>query len=155
MYTANQVAHFFSIARETVRKWAIEFEPHLSPSANPGKERQRIYSEDDVAVFALVKEMKGQGKLYSDIHAALVNGQRGELPPDAYALAAVDTPRAMSLQREVERLQAALLIAVDSDRRSAVENELLRGQIATLEDKIDRLNREIGRLESRIDPSEK
>lgn len=151
MYTASQIASIFSIARETVRKYAIEFHAYLSPSANPGKDRQRVYVDSDLEVFALICEMKTQGKLYSDIHASLQNGSRGEFPNEAHALIPPDSPRAMTLQREVERLQSALVSAVETAQRANVENEFLRQQVKTLEEKIDRLNREIGRLEQRID----
>jgi len=35
-----------------VRQWSIEFAEHLSPTANPGRNRTRNYTEDDLAVFA-------------------------------------------------------------------------------------------------------
>lgn len=74
------IARLFRVSGQTVRQWSIEFAEHLSPTANPGRNRTRSYTEDDLAVFALIADMKARGRVYHDIHTALSIGQRGELP---------------------------------------------------------------------------
>jgi DNA-binding transcriptional MerR regulator len=83
MYTKYQSKHvqkLFSISAESVRAWAIEFEKYLSPNANPGSGRHRNFTDADLSVFALVKEMKAKGNTYEDIHGSLENDQRGAVP---------------------------------------------------------------------------
>lgn len=150
MWNAIQTASLFKIARETVRKYSIEFAAYLSPQANPGDNRTRVYHESDMEVFALIVEMKGQGKLYSDIHAALMNGQRGSLPNGTAALVSTDQPRYTQLQLK--------LVFLEKDVR---EKELEIAQLAALLDRSDtqladarkeirELYEEIGRLKAGI-----
>ncbi|MEP6987918.1 MAG: MerR family transcriptional regulator [Chloroflexota bacterium] len=127
MYTAKQAATLFNVAHETIRKWAVEFEKELSPTANPGDGRQRIFVDDDLAIFALIAEMKQQGKLYADIHVALANDQRGRAPAGASALALSEQPRATALQVKISHLETQLTAALDSNKeQSGVINELRR-----------------------------
>lgn len=154
MYSASQVATLFKTARETIRNWAIEFRDELEPNANPGENRQRAFSDRDLEVIALISEMKGQGKLYSDIHAALANNQRGSLPDDVSALTPIDAPRPSQLQARVHLLEAQLKESLDNNQRDKAQIELLTRQLADAQQEIKLLNREIGRLETRINPSE-
>lgn len=108
MYTAIQVAHLFHLARETVRQYSLEFSAVLSPGANPGTGRTRVYTDDDLEVFALIVEMKGQGRQYDDIHASLANGQRGSIPESAGAMIPADVPKPTQLQARVNMLEAQL-----------------------------------------------
>jgi DNA-binding transcriptional MerR regulator len=150
MYSATQVAKLFSTVRETIRNWAIEFENELSPTANPGPGRQRAFSDSDLEIIALIASMKREGKLYSDIHAALANNQRGSVP-DRSALVPADTPRPTQLQARVNFLEAQLSAALESSQRDKAQIELLTRQLNEAQAKIDRLNREIGRLERDMD----
>lgn len=147
MYSAIQVATLFNSARETVRKWAVEFERELSPTANPGDGRQRIFTDNDLEVIALIVEMKGQGKLYSDIHAALANGQRGQPPPGAVAIVPTTPPRTSALQARISSLETDLMHAIDVTKEQAgVINELRRQLEATKND-LREAYKQIGRLE--------
>lgn len=154
MYPARLVCDLFKISRETVRVWSVEFAQYLSPMANPGEGRQRQFSDSDLSVFALVAEMKGQGKLFEDVHLALQNGQRGSSPASINSLLEVqqprDTPRALSLRREVERLQIELKASQEDSQRKAGQIELLTHQLEDAQKQIRELNRELGRLEGRL-----
>lgn len=144
MYSATQVATIFNTVRETVRNWAIEFENELSPTANPGGGRQRAFTDSDLEIVALISEMKGQGKLYADIHAALANGQRGQVPNINAAIVPVDTSKALT----IDQLRGDL--AATQDELKKVSGQLLeaRQQRDAALEKVDKLNREIGRLEA-------
>lgn len=107
MYTPKQVAALFNCQRETVRRWAMEFEAYLSPTASPGKNRDRSYTDSDLAVFALVSQMKAEGKLFTDIHASLANGSRGIAPQ--YAIVPTESERVTLLQSRITELEASLL----------------------------------------------
>jgi DNA-binding transcriptional MerR regulator len=160
MYTSATLTALYGISRETVRVWVNEFREYLSPGATPSAGRQRIFSDGDMKVFALIHEMKGRGALYEDIHLALKNGQRGDLPSTLYSLAQGGTTdnRSLSLRKELEQantkietLETALTTYAQSDQRQKAQIELLERQIETLQTKVDNLNREIGRLEARGD----
>jgi DNA-binding transcriptional MerR regulator len=79
-FSVGDLAKLFDVSRQTIRQWSSEFKHYLSPRANPGKNRVRAYSEDDLPIFSLVAQMKNIGHTYEDIHVALANGQRGEMP---------------------------------------------------------------------------
>lgn len=134
-YTSKHVATLYDVAIETVRVWSQEFARHLSPTANPGKRRQRMFTSEDMKVFDLVAEFKGQGKTFTDIHVALDSGERGgspETPPD-----------------ELEAL------IVSQDERSLVaDNERLRQAVVRLQEEIEKLReleKENVRLESKLE----
>lgn len=111
LYSSRHVATIFGVALETVRNWADEFEPYLSPTATPGKGKHRMYTLDDLKVFALVADMKKRGNTYEEIHASLRVGSRGQppvLPPDeVQALVVGEQERRLSL--EVEYLQRSMM----------------------------------------------
>src|SRR6476661_2046226 len=88
--TAAQAADLFNCTRETIRTWSIEFKTYLTPNANPRSNQKRMFTEKDLRVLALVSELKDAGKLYSDIHEALANGQRRDPPDTSSALAPIE-----------------------------------------------------------------
>src|SRR5215207_3277821 len=79
-YKSSHVQKLFNVSPETVRNWSEEFGQYLSVTATPGGGRHRLFTQDDMEVFALVAELKEKGLTYTDIHAALQNNQRGEIP---------------------------------------------------------------------------
>ena len=93
-YTPKHVETIFKISQETVRMWAKEFTFYLSPTATPGKNKHRFFTQEDMQVFSLVKDLKKQGMTFAEIHANLKAGQRGDppaLPPeDVQALVTTD-----------------------------------------------------------------
>jgi hypothetical protein len=86
-----------------------------------------MFSEEDMAVFSLVSELKGQGRTYTDIHLALRSGQRGAppvMPPnEVQALMVGDQEKRLAL--EVDYLQRMLV-------RTQQELDDARSQIAAL-----------------------
>lgn len=151
MYSVSVVAQIFSVAKETVRKWAVEFADELEPNANPGEGRQRAFSDSDLEILALISEMKSQGKLYIDIHAALAQGEKGRLPDSVNAIEPAEVPSVVSVRREVERLKGELQIALTDNQRQATEIDLINRQLKAAEEKNDRLTGEIAVLKYRLD----
>lgn len=151
MYTASQVAKLFNTARETIRNWAIEFERELSPSSNPGDGRKRMFSDSDLEIIALIAEMKGEGKLYADIHAALANNQRGQVPDAASAIIPGSTPRPNQLQARINFIEAQLAAALADRQQDRREIELLTRQLSEAQAKIDRLTGENAVLKYRLE----
>lgn len=140
----------FGISKETVRQWAIEFAQYLSPSAAPGqKGKHRQYTEDDLTVFALIAEMKERGVIFDEIHLALTNGQRGT-PPGMQTAISQTTMQMVLLEKRVTELSAEVERLLPFENENIELRALLKRteeQLASAQEKIDKLNREIGRLE--------
>jgi DNA-binding transcriptional MerR regulator len=150
MFTSGTISKLLKVSRETIRAWSVEFHEYLSPGATPGNGRQRIFSESDLRVLSLIAIEKGRGALFADIHLALRNGQRAE-PPVEFEAIVPDTspePRALTLRKEVERLQMALSLAMEDGQRKAGEIATLRSELDAAKKEIRELYKEIGRLEA-------
>lgn len=150
MYTALQASTAFKIARETIRKWCLEFGDYLSPSANPGKNRDRHFNDDDMRVLALVSEMKAAGRTYSDIHAALGAGQRGEIPEVRPIPSGGERNRLLVMEKDIQDLRAALNDALEDRQRQAGQIELLQQQLKAAQEKADKLRDENAVLRYRL-----
>lgn len=149
MYTSRQIATLLNITGETVRARSEEFAEFLSHLANPGTKRQRQFNESDLRVMVLVNDMKNAGARFDDIHLALKNGQRGELP-EAGATSITPTQergRVAALQSQLTEWQALATQETHGRREAEANVRLLKEQLAEAQAEIKALNREIGRLE--------
>lgn len=143
--------------------WAKEFASYLSPTATPGKNKHRFFTQEDMQVFSLVAELKKHGLTFAEIHANLKTGQRGDppaLPPeDVQAL--VTTDAELRLTHEVETLRSQLLRATEElklARQQAQElvhtkedNIRLSAQLESAKEYQQRLEGMIDRLNKRIE----
>lgn len=137
----------------SIKAWCSVYTEFLSDIATPPAKRHRSFTEDDLKVLAYIAEETKARRPHEDIYASLQNGQRGSLPPTyvEHSLATTAreqvnmlTVRINQLNAEVERLKPfekenielrALLTRAESDIDLAYKT-------------IERLNREIGRLEA-------
>ncbi|MCC7130447.1 MAG: MerR family transcriptional regulator [Anaerolineae bacterium] len=147
MYTSLQVAAIFGLSRETIRRYADEFKDHLSPSANPSPNRARSFNDADLAVVALVSELKRLGKQFDEIHAALSNGQRGAPPENARSIVLSDQPKVTTLQSRVNRLEQELSAALDNAKHLEGRIEELSRQLEATKRDLREAYKEIGRME--------
>jgi DNA-binding transcriptional MerR regulator len=155
LYNTDHVAALHGVTIQTVRAWSMEFEKYLSPYANPGARRQRLFTPDDMAVFDLIAQLKGQGRNFQEIHEALASGQRGgspETPPSELEALIADNSHTElvaqnnALVRRVEALQAE----IEELRRYRDENIALKARLDTMEGQLTK-EREIGRLEGELE----
>lgn len=158
LYRPQHVCTLFDISQETARIWAMEFREYLSPTATPGKNKHRLFTEADMRVFSLVAELKKQGMTFEEIHAALKSGQRGDPPilPPEEVQAIVSTDRERRLAIENEYLQQALVRAQEELKQVTVireelqqtkeQNIRLEAQIAIYKDQQERLEQTIREL---------
>ena len=79
-YKSKDIQRLFNKSAETVRVWSERFSKYLSPTAQPGQGRHRLFTGADLEVFAYVAEQKAMGKTYDDIDVSLANGSRGSIP---------------------------------------------------------------------------
>jgi len=163
----SQIASLFQVSHETVRMWCAEFERHLSPRANPGRHQRRVFTEDDMAVLALVASLKADGLTFQDIHASLDNGERGEPPPipdddEIEGLIPQDARKqlAVKIQQLEDELEDAhaenerLKIQIEETQRTSLRHEvraeMLQEQLQKAEDRMQKLLDERGQLEREI-----
>lgn len=151
MYTTLQVATTFRTTRETARHWSLEFREYLSPTANPGRGRDRLFTEDDLRVLSLVSEYKRAGRTFQDIHVALKAGQRGSIPDLAPVVSTNERTKLLDLEEEVQSLRTALSEAFKDNQRQAGQIELLQQQLRAAEEKADKLRDENAVLRFRLD----
>ncbi len=136
-YTTKQLYTAFGVSHQTVKNWAIHFKDYLSPTATPEKERQRVYTDEDVRVLELVNRLKKSGQTYEMIGAALGAGQRGELPDMGSALVPFSqhTQLAITLQR-VKVLEAELELYKAMTSETEGQNKLLKEQLKQAQDEL-------------------
>ncbi len=155
-YTTGQVMAIFNISRETVRNWSSEFAEFLEDTAKPGKGKHRVFSDDDMRVFALVGELRKQGADHNSIVSNLASGQRGTPPEiDFSALAKTEQHQQIALlQSAVMRLEAERNEAIIEAREAQADRneaqgqvKLLKEQLADKDQQIKELYKEIARLE--------
>ena len=119
-------------SKETIRVWSVTFARFLSPSASPTtKGQHRLYDDSDLAVFLLVKEMRGRGITFDEITLSLANGERALVPND--------NTSALSQQEQLTALQGLITDLKTALDESRGQNKLLERQLSEAQAKIDRL----------------
>ena len=141
----------FSTSKESIRLWSIEFAKYLTPTAAPSeKGRHRQYSDSDLEVFSLIARMKDEGHTEAEIHVALANGQRDNVPQRNLALIPPEAQLEIRrLRDELTRLQA-LSAEYETFKEAAAQNKLLKEQFAEAQAEIKRLTAEKAVLEYRL-----
>lgn len=155
LYGTRHVEMLLNVSHETVRRWAQEFQSYLSTTSQPGKNRDRRFTTEDVQVLSLVKQLRGEGMSIPEIHTAIKNGQRGEMPtitPDEVRqLATSEHETALSL--EVSRLQQLVISLsnqLDTAKEAAAAAEELKIQNATLATKLEATTQNLNNAQERI-----
>lgn len=148
-YTTKDIAAIYRVSHQAVKTWAREFAPYLSPAARPEEGKRRIFSDDDVRVFALVRDFTQRGYNFADAHIALKAGQRGDVPDTASEIAT--TPPAtlvVALREEITNLRALLRSAESERDQEKGQVRLLKEQLSEREQLIRDLYKEIAHLEA-------
>ncbi len=156
MYQSSDLQKFFSRSPETIRQWADEFARHLSDAANPPEGVHRRYDEQDLLVFALINEMRESRAPTEDIHAALDEGERGELPVSAF-FKENGTELAIKLYQantEIDILRTRLEKMEAQMEKYKEENIQLKTRIEEMEKRIE-LEKEIAVLRAKLEMQEK
>ena len=160
MYQTKDIVEQFSVSPQTVRTYADEFGHYMSPTANPPTGQQRNFSDDDLAVFALIVQLKRQGFTYEAIHAALASGQRGEVSHQSDFLKQIEIPPVRDqnslivLRKELTALKEMHeneVRELRTDRDKAVgQAEAYKEQLQTKELQIQDLNEKIIELRVKL-----
>lgn len=165
-YQTKHLVALFKIAPETLRQWTIEFKEYMSPAANPGANKQRFYTVEDVQVLGIISDQKKAGFTYDEIHAALKAGARIEepilTPEELEEIVGSDEDSQLAIQ--VSQLQHNLALAQEALKKAEIrlaemknlQEEKIRletelksaekyhaAEVTRLQETIDRLNQQI------------
>ena len=69
--TPSQVAEAIGVSTNTIRRYAHEFQGHLSPDANPGHGAQRGFTAEDVAILRAARAHLVAGQTYERVNLLL------------------------------------------------------------------------------------
>ena len=106
-YFTSQVATIYDVTPQTVNKWAREFADYLTDGAKSQGGKTRQFEPEDMEVFSLISDMQKRHLTFSDIHASLKTGTRGDAP-------LIDP----------EQIQA--IVEGQADNRTSLENDRLK-----------------------------
>ncbi len=161
MYTTKHAQIIFRVASsQTIRNWAKEFEEYLSPTATPEKGGTRLFTKEDMEVFALISDLSSQNTSFVEIHAALKSGQRGKAPninpDDLDGLAAGEIEMQLSTELDETRtlankLQAELDTLKEQFQPIKEENIRLQTQIEDKDLRINELNQQLKDAQARVE----
>jgi len=151
----ENVQIMFSVSPQTARNWADEFQKYLSPTANPESGATRLFTREDMTVFSLIAEMRGQGKQYDAIGGALENGKRGGLPdlPDEALIYLSSNEHGIMLANENRELKAKIMTMatdIESFSKMNIENIQLKERVAQRDEIIDDLKNRLIELEAKL-----
>lgn len=147
-YKRAELALHFGRDSETIRRWTNEFSEYLSIAAQ--SKTKSSYEHSDVERLTLVRDMLESGSSNEQIHLALKAGQTGHF--DGF----LKNGRVQLSEGQVEQLA---IIAQERDELRQEVQELKQALakanaradlVADKDAEIARLNREIGRLEERL-----
>lgn len=141
-YTTSDIAALFGVSVQSVKNWAREFSDYLTPTATPAAGQKRNFKEDDLRVFALVREYTVRGNTFSDAHMALRAGQRGEIPTSA--LTTPEPQLLTKLRDQIDQLNQRLIEEKASGDEARGQVRLLKEILAEKEQQIKSLYIELG-----------
>jgi len=148
-FTTQSVTKMFKVSHQTVKNWCREFAKYLSLTAQRPDGKKRVFSVEDMQVFALLAEYHKRGFGYDEAHAALTNGQRGELPEKEGEIVPTVPPALLVQLRDEIATRDRIITQLTTER------DMERGKVQQLEKlleererKIEQLYRDNARLEA-------
>ncbi len=166
----GKVAKAFGIDRKTVSNWTDmpQFQRFFTEDARGIDRTQRDYIEPDLLVINTIRVLRNKSMDWDEIEAALEQGERERELPASAMLVETTAPIAQygrivelqtalesaeehieELHEEIERLQTRVDTVRDEERQKARERE------QQLLDEVIKLNREIARMEVRMEMMQK
>lgn len=142
-YNTKTVASLLNVSQSTIKNYTAEFGAYLSPSASPPAGGVRQFTDDDLLVLSLAAQMKKAGASYDEIHLALRNGQRGEIPAESAEITPSASAMIISLREQIIRRD-------DIIQQLQLERAGDKSLIANLEQKLEAAQLEIRRLDRKL-----
>jgi len=151
-YQNKHLQAMFNISPASVRNWANDFNDYFSPSANPPAGQTRLFTDDDLQVFATIHRLKSEDNLTVDaISEQLRKGVRDN-PPVDIPTELLDIAGSKAVQLIIAKLDSF------EQRLKALEtggNAELREQIERKDERIEQLAQEIGRWRALLEIEQK
>jgi DNA-binding transcriptional MerR regulator len=133
------VAKRFDVDQKTIKMWTDMFPDYFSEGALGEGRTQRDYQVEDMAILNTIKIERAQNIPFEQIGARLAAGDiDSNLPPE---FAAIEGENAIAIYSQIKSFQ----VQIDS---LVQEVERLRTDGKEKDDKIERLNREIGKWQA-------
>lgn len=149
-YTTSELSRRLSVHQNTLRGWADMFRRHMSPEAVSSARR---FNQSDFRVMATIVHYRAIGLGLDEIGALLDEGKRIDTLPGApdpreeSARAAVELVPRERLFRALDELQRL----TDERDRLLSERDTALQQVASLNDRIEGLQREVGTLAGKLE----
>lgn len=157
----SDLAKWLGLAAVTIRQWSAgEWAQYLSPTAQGGEGRSRVFSERDAQIIAHIARLKASGQDRDSIHAALKSMQADDwrglpampaAPPDFEPIPMIPREAAEST---VEQQRRGLMreITMLEDRAERLQDELLieRESKAALQSELTVAREQIGELRGKL-----
>lgn len=152
----HEVARKINIGVSTVRAWSSQFSYYLSPSAQGGDGRYRVFVDHDVRVLAFINNMKQRGASVEDITHALDRLKAEDwrdLPMLSGALPVVDDlPAESTAITAAEQVARQMVLRENVDLRTRIDE--LQQRLDDKEANQEKLLRELADLRERIGANE-
>ncbi len=133
------VAKRFDVDQKTIKIWTDMFPDHFTDGALGEGRTQRDYQMEDLVILNTIKMERSRNIPFEQISAKLAAGDiDANLPPE---FTSIDGDNAIAIYSQIKGFQIqieGLLEEVDRLRKDGKEKE----------DKIERLNREIGKWQA-------
>lgn len=157
----SDLAKWLGLAAVTIRQWSAgEWAQYLSPTAQGGEGRSRVFTELDARIIAHIARLKASGQDRDSIHAALKAMQADDwrglpdmpaAPPDFEPIPMI--PREAA-ETTVEQQRRGLMreISIIEGRVEQLKDELLieRESKAALQSELTVAREQIGELRGRL-----
>lgn len=135
----SDVSTMIGVSSVTIRKWSNEFASFLSPTGAGGDGRHRDFTETDVRVLKLIKELRDGGRTRHDIEMSLQNAL------DQGTIDDIPLPESAAHVARVPMIPTAA-----ADAALNVSNSSLLREIAFLETRIQEMKEERAAIEAQM-----
>lgn len=146
------IAEALGVSKTGVKNWSNVFGDYMSAGARGGTGDAREYTEHDLRVLTLIRDLRLRDVPYESIRAELdkVRADNWQELPDAPALFAVTAETASTSAPEKARLMGEIVVMRTEldNMRAALDAE--HAQVVDLQQRLSDKERELGRLEGRL-----
>lgn len=148
---SKDIARRLGVDASTVRRWARDYEPYLSPTAQKAEDddqhRRRAYTENDLRVFWTIREAQREGLTHEEIALQVAAGQLEDGPLPEHPITEVgDNIELMPVSTAEARIRAL------TERVSELSVQLTeaRQKLDERNEQVIRLERDLGAAKAEI-----
>jgi DNA-binding transcriptional MerR regulator len=150
-YSTKDASALTGASRQVIRVYTDRYARYLSTEATPGPGKERRFTVADLKLIAYVYQQTGnEGQTHDQVEQQLAAGALDTFawePPEPTSGASQTPESATSPLVPAERLQAALALLQDAQRRETDQAH----QVQQLSTEIARLQNELGKAQGALD----